>query len=638
MKLGLNKWLVVISLAILLGSGSSILCYGGTFNSYPKATAGEVSQGDELAIWNSGKLKNLAILQLQKYWSIVTGSDTIDMYGDDLGAAVAAIGSTPKTLIINGVVNVSSSLTIPDTLVISPRMGCMITPASGVTVTIGKLSETSPFQWFDASHGGTLKLGPAAVHVLYAEWLGAKADGITDSTAAIQGILDCRITDQGGVLQLGSGTYVTGSVHMRGHWVVLGSGKKSTIWQLKSGVNDHLLNFNDPACIYTTVRDLTLDGNRANQTPGSTADVLFLYRGSTDSSHGMMQVNLIDNLEIYGATRHGVYIAGYCAGTILSGLDIHHCDGCGVYLDSAHDIILHGLDIWYCLLDGLKGYQGINIMLSASKAWANSGCGFNIIGTSTRNAENYSLTNVVAQENFQHGIQLYRAINATLAGCGGDGNSITAYGQIQDGSQLYDGFHIELSDHVTITGYADIWTMRNTTPLKNQRYGIYISSDCNYISANITAREHTSTGSAPYYYHKSFGAHNNVIVNGDVLSSDVPLVAYVSLSPAANGAYTFNWQNPSAWDIIVSRVLISVTTPGSSGSTISVGRASSSGGTINSSIISNSSIAASGIILANSSPVAVNANGGSSPWIVGQIGGADALALAGTVRIEYFER
>lgn len=211
-----NKKIIWIILSVFI---SATPVWGGTFNSYPKVGAEGVTQSDELAIWNSGRLKNLTILQLQRFWSLVTGSDTIDMYGDDLAAAVAMIGTTEKTLIVKNPISISSDLSVPATLCVQPMPGCRIEVATGKTLTINNLaSATGRFQWISSSSPGAITL-PGCGNI-FPEWWGAKAATTTDSTTAFQHAVDCAIRSGAGIL-LSSGTYaisstVTASLDMSG--------------------------------------------------------------------------------------------------------------------------------------------------------------------------------------------------------------------------------------------------------------------------------------------------------------------------------------------------------------------------------------------------------------------------------------
>ena len=106
---------------------------------------------------------------------------------------------------------------------------------------------------------------------------GAVGDGVRDDTKALQAALDAA-GDRGGRVIVPPGIYSarTLTIYTRVH--LAGAGMEASILKLRDGVNDDLLKTNNHASLRgsnTTkgphnwsVRDLTLDGNRAKNTAG----------------------------------------------------------------------------------------------------------------------------------------------------------------------------------------------------------------------------------------------------------------------------------------------------------------------------------------------------------------------------------
>ena len=108
---------------------------------------------------------------------------------------------------------------------------------------------------------------------------GALGDGIADDTAAMQAAIDAaHAAGGGGAVHFPPGTYSTRTltIHSRVH--LIGMGIEATILKLRDGTNDDLIRSHDFAKLAGSgraggifnfsIRDLTLDGNRARNARG----------------------------------------------------------------------------------------------------------------------------------------------------------------------------------------------------------------------------------------------------------------------------------------------------------------------------------------------------------------------------------
>ncbi len=105
---------------------------------------------------------------------------------------------------------------------------------------------------------------------------GAKGDGKTDDTAAIQAAED-SLPDQGGTLYFPPGTFM-GHLIVKSNVHIEGAGINATIFELPSGANTDVIQSKDFASLTgtndrdginrVTLNDITIDGNAANNTSG----------------------------------------------------------------------------------------------------------------------------------------------------------------------------------------------------------------------------------------------------------------------------------------------------------------------------------------------------------------------------------
>lgn len=116
-------------------------------------------------------------------------------------------------------------------------------------------------------------VSPAALNV---RDFGAAGDGQTDDTQAFFAAVDAVNTFGGGTIYIPSGTYILRqSIWLLSNTTVYGDGIGATVLKLADGVNEDVIGLlrtsgftYHPDVYNVRISDLTLDGNRANQTEG----------------------------------------------------------------------------------------------------------------------------------------------------------------------------------------------------------------------------------------------------------------------------------------------------------------------------------------------------------------------------------
>ncbi|TDC76037.1 hypothetical protein E1193_24535 [Micromonospora sp. KC606] len=137
-----------------------------------------------------------------------------------------------------------------------------------------------------ATVGGALTDGATSGTVVDVRAYGATGDGGTDDTARIQEAIDAA-RPTGGTVFFPAGTYLTGRLTLHSRIHLRGAGGDATTLRLRPGANSAILESDgfsrltgtrsDDGITLFSIRDLTLDGNKAQNPRGSFGLRLYGY-------------------------------------------------------------------------------------------------------------------------------------------------------------------------------------------------------------------------------------------------------------------------------------------------------------------------------------------------------------------------
>ncbi|WP_168120727.1 right-handed parallel beta-helix repeat-containing protein [Paenibacillus sp. HB172176] len=214
--------------------------------------------------------------------------------------------------------------------------------------------------------------------------IGAKGDGVTDDTAAIQKMFD-NITSNTSIF-IPDGTYIVSGLKIfnKSHINIVSHG---AIFKLKENSNNDVLLLEQ--CPYSSISGVNIDGNQNNQS--ATVNGL---------SFKATYFSLILNCRVVNCKNDGITIVGYydnVDSNLFRGNDEVHIDNCfiqsngryGIYVDSVADLNIETSNIEFNGSHGIEITNATdipsgNITISNNQLLSNDGHGIEVTEGSSR--------------------------------------------------------------------------------------------------------------------------------------------------------------------------------------------------------------------------------------------------------------
>lgn len=164
---------------------------------------------------------------------------------------------------------------------------------------------------------------------------GAKGDGVTNDTNAIQTAINTAI-NEGKKLIINEGTYLISSIDINQSIEI--EGKKAILKSIPNNPNNYIVKIANSGLAYTQMKNVTIDGNKENNT--TQIDGIWLHHDTWIDSFLIME-----DLKIYNCSNHGITITG-ASGTYsrsavreirLNRIYVTNCNGNGLNATSLTD-------------------------------------------------------------------------------------------------------------------------------------------------------------------------------------------------------------------------------------------------------------------------------------------------------------
>lgn len=394
----------------------------------------------------------------------------------------------------------------------------------------------------------------------YPEWFGAKSDGITDNTGALQNCINYF-----NIIKISSGTYVTNRLNIPSFKNIIGEGKNSIIKANPDMplTNSYLIRTKDGGSGIRISNLKIICGNTSNEDDYKIGGIGLISTSNNNNDQWDTR-NIIENVEILNCYAASIYIGTYQRENKIQNCFISNTTNNGINCQGT-DNMINGCTIAGSHLSGIM--LQTNNRLSNTKLF---GCGGSTI---TKNlyaldifGNKCNVSNVELQQNYYGGV-IVRG-NSNYVQVTNDNNGSGNPAGITIGASIIGNYNTVIVTSYNFSFHDDAyeryfistnWStignniIVNGTPLKNNKMSSLppwsIDNICNNINWNghnltqdrevsfdklVIPYKYRTNGTGSFYTNDtglSFKIVSATAVNVDVLSYSIPIYNAAKVDP-----------------------------------------------------------------------------------------------------------
>lgn len=332
---------------------------------------------------------------------------------------------------------------------------------------------------------------------------GAKGDGATNDTKAIQDAIDFAIMNGKNIL-INEGVYNVTTLKIKSKTKIRGIETNKTT--IKGTTDSNIFELLDNNVNNFTIEHLTIDGNNVSK------NCIHIEKTSKQS---IPVYPILRNLYLKNAKESGIYIGLFIVGSLLENIK-SQANNYGIRLNNTTDNIFINCEVFHNKICGIYGTT-FSSKFTNCKCWANYGNGW------TLNCGRNILVNCEAQESMGHGFEFTQ------------GAGLECYGLISDRSGCSEGVFrtptVKHSYGIKVTSSSGIVISGMITNFRERESGFGISelggiycSNISDASINLTVLN-TMTNK---YVAENSVYHNRVFINNkQMANTNTAIIPYV---------------------------------------------------------------------------------------------------------------